>query len=405
MSFKIALSGLNAASSHLDVTAHNIANVNTAGFKSSRASFADVYATANNDVTKTTPGAGVRLNTIVQQFSQGNIDFTDNNLDLAISGEGFFTMKGNSGVTYTRSGAFSVDREGYVVNNNNERLQVFPPTSNGSFATGSMTDLQLQITENAPKASTKADIGVNLPGDAPLPTSTPFDPSVATSYNHATSMTVYDSLGTSHTATLYFVKDAAANTWQQHLYVDDNAVGGANTLTFSDTGELVSPASGTVGYPAYATTTGSADIQLTFDYNNSTQYGNEFGVNTLQQDGFTTGRLTGIEVDASGVVSARFTNGQSAELGKVALANFSNPNGLQQQGDTSWAETFSSGSPRVGEPGSSNFGLLQAGALESSNVDLTEQLVEMITAQRNFQANTQMISTADAVTQAIINIR
>ncbi|MBQ0797206.1 flagellar hook protein FlgE [Zhongshania sp.] len=405
MSFRIALSGLNAASAQLDVTANNIANVNTAGFKGSRAAFADVYATSNNDVTKTTPGAGVRLNTITQEFSQGNIDFTDNNLDLAISGEGFFTMKGTSGVTYTRAGSFSVDRDGFVVNNNLERLQVFPPSGDGNFSTGSLSDLQLQVSENAPKSTERAQIGVNLPANAPTPAATPFDPSLPTSYNHATSMTVYDSLGTQHTATLYFVKDAAANTWNQQLYVDNNAVGGFNTVSFSNAGELQTPASGLITYPSYDPGTGAAAMDLSFDFTASTQYGKEFGVNNLQQDGFTTGRLTGIEVDNTGIVSARFTNGQSKQLGKVAMASFSNPNGLQQQGDTSWAETFASGSPRVGEAGSSNFGLLQSGALESSNVDLTSQLVEMITAQRNFQANTQMISTADAVTQAIINIR
>ncbi|MBW2941622.1 flagellar hook protein FlgE [Zhongshania aquimaris] len=405
MSFRIALSGLNAASAHLDVTANNIANVNTAGFKGSRAAFADVYATSNNDVTKTTPGAGVRLNTITQEFSQGNIDFTDNNLDLAISGEGFFTMKGTSGVTYTRAGSFSVDRDGFVVNNNLERLQVFPPSGDGNFSTGSLSDLQLQVSENAPKSTERAQIGVNLPANAPTPAATPFDPSLPTSYNHATSMTVYDSLGTQHTATLYFVKDAAANTWNQQLYVDNNAVGGFNTVSFSNAGELQTPASGLITYPSYDPGTGAAAMDLSFDFTASTQYGKEFGVNNLQQDGFTTGRLTGIEVDNTGIVSARFTNGQSKQLGKVAMASFSNPNGLQQQGDTSWAETFASGSPRVGEAGSSNFGLLQSGALESSNVDLTSQLVEMITAQRNFQANTQMISTADAMTQAIINIR
>jgi len=405
MSFRIALSGLNAASAHLDVTANNIANVNTTGFKGSRASFSDVYATSNNDVTKTTPGAGVRLNTISQEFSQGNIDFTDNNLDLAISGEGFFTMKGSNGVSYTRAGSFSVDREGYVVNNNLARLQVFPPTGNGSFSTGSLSDLQLEVSENAPKSTERGQIGVNLPANAPVPTVTPFDPSLPTSYNHATSMTVYDSLGTQHTATMYFVKDAAANSWNQQLYVDNNAVGGLNPISFSNAGELQTPASGLITYPSYDPGTGASNLDLSFDFTATTQYGKEFGVNNLQQDGFTTGRLTGIEVDSAGIVSARFTNGQSKELGKVAMASFSNPNGLQQQGDTSWAETFASGSPRVGEAGSSNFGLLQSGALESSNVDLTAQLVEMITAQRNFQANTQMISTADAVTQAIINIR
>ncbi|CAA0091056.1 Flagellar hook protein FlgE [Zhongshania aliphaticivorans] len=405
MSFRIALSGLNAASAQLDVTANNIANVNTTGFKGSRAAFADVYATSNNDVTKTTPGAGVRLNTITQEFSQGNIDFTDNNLDLAISGEGFFTMKGSSGVTYSRAGAFSVDRDGYVVNNSLERLQVFPPSGDGSFSTGSLSDLQLEVSENAPQSTERAEIGVNLPADAPEPAVSPFDPSLPTSYNHSTSMTIYDSLGTQHTATMYFVKDSAANSWNQQLYVDDAAVGGFNSMSFSNSGELQVPTSGLITYPSFDPGTGSENLDLSFDFTSTTQYGQEFGVNNLQQDGYTTGRLTGIEVDTSGVVSARFTNGQSKELGKVAMANFSNPNGLQQQGDTSWAETYASGSPRVGEAGSSDFGLLQSGALESSNVDLTSQLVEMITAQRNFQANTQMISTADAVTQAIINIR
>ncbi|WP_373077209.1 flagellar hook protein FlgE [Zhongshania sp.] len=405
MSFNTALSGLNAAQSHLDVTAHNIANVNTTGFKGSRTAFADVYATSNNDVTKTTPGAGVRVNAITQQFSQGNVDFTGNNLDLAVSGEGFFTLKGSGGVTYTRAGAFSVDAQGYVVNTQSDRLQVFAPTGNGDFSTGALNDLKLEVNENAPQATVRGLVGVNLPGNAPVPTVTPFDPTLPGSYNHATSMTIYDSLGTQHTATMYFVRDAAANTWNQQLYVDNNAVGGANTLSFSNAGVLQTPANGLVTYPAYDPGTGAADLDLSFDFNATTQYGPEFGVNNLKQDGFTTGRLTGIEVGPSGVVSARYTNGQATQLGKIAMASFTNPNGLQQQGDTSWAETFSSGSPRVGEAGTSNFGLLQSGALEGSNVDLTEQLVEMITAQRNFQANAQMISTADQVTQAIINIR
>lgn len=404
MSFRIALSGLNAASSHLEITAHNIANVNTTGFKGSRASFADVYATSNNDVTATTPGAGVRLANISQEFSQGNIDFTDNNLDLAISGEGFFTMKGNSGVTYTRAGAFSVDRDGFVVNNSLERLQIFPLASDGSFSTGSLADLQLQITENPPQETTSGQISVNLPANAPTPTGA-FNPTVASSYNHATSLTVYDSLGTNHQATLYFAKAAADNTWTQHMYVDDVAVGPITTMEFDPTGNLTAPLGGLVTYNPHTTGTGSAPLELTFEFNNTTQYGQEFGVNDLSQDGFTTGRLTGVEVGSTGVVSARFTNGQSDQLGKVVLASFSNPNGLQQQGDTSWAESFSSGAARLGEAGTSNFGLLTAGALEGSNVDLTSQLVEMITAQRNFQANTQMISTSDQVTQAIINIR
>ncbi len=405
MSFRVALSGLNAASSQLDVTANNIANVNTTGFKSSRASFADVFATANNDVSSTTAGGGVRLAGISQLFSQGTVDITNNNLDLALSGNGFFTLKSDNGVSYTRAGSFSVDREGYVVNASNERLQVFAPSVDGSYNTSAYGDLQLQVSESAPNATSSGDIAVNLPADADVPTIATFDPTVSSSYNHATSMTIFDSLGATHTATMYFVKDATANNWGQHLFVDGNAVGTANTLTFDSLGNLQTPADGVIDFPSYDPGTGAAALDLSFDLSDTTQFGSDFSVNNLQQDGYTTGSLTGIDVAATGEISAYFSNGQSTQLGKIAMANFTNPNGLQQQGDASWRETFSSGSARFGEAGTSNLGVLQSGALEGSNVDLTEQLVEMITAQRNFQANTKMISVADEITQSIINMR
>ncbi len=410
MSFRIALSGLNAASTHLDVTAHNIANVNTAGFKSSRALFSDVFATASNDLSATATGSGVRTAAISQQFSQGNIDFTNNNLDMAISGEGFFVMSGREGLVYSRAGAFSVDREGNVVNDDLQRLQVFPVTEGGGFATGSLSDLKLQTTESPPKESTKGDIGVNLPSNA-TPPIVAFDVTNPDSYNHATSMTVYDSLGTPHQATLYFVRDAGAlNTWDQHLFIDGTEAASTEKLSFTQDGKLIpsgppGASTTTISYGAVSTGTGGRDMTLSLNFGATTQYGNEFGVNNLFNDGYTTGRMTGIDVDPKGVVSARFTNGQLQQLGKIAVAIFNNPNGLQQLGDTSWAETYTSGGPRLGEAGTSNFGLLQAGALESSNVDLTAQLVEMITAQRNFQANAQMISTSDQVTQTIINMR
>ena len=222
-------------------------------------------------------------------------------------------------------------------------------------------------------------------------------------------MTVYDSLGTPHQATMYFSRTATPNQWEQRLYVDNQPVtvnGGDafSTLSFNGNG-ILDPLTANVSYDDFDAGTGSTPISLDLNFIASTQYGNEFGVNNLYNDGYTTGRMTGIDVDAKGVVSARFTNGQLQQLGKIAVAIFNNPNGLQQLGDTSWAETYTSGGPRLGEAGTSNFGLLQAGALESSNVDLTAQLVEMITAQRNFQANAQMISTSDQVTQTIINMR
>ena len=405
MTFNLALSGINAASKDLDVTANNIANVNTTGFKQSRAEFADLYAVSLQGVSDTATGNGVRLSDVAQQFSQGNVNFTNNSLDMAINGEGFFTLSDNGQIKYTRAGAFSADRNGYVVNSSGDRLQVFPPVGNGTFNTGSMSDLQLSTAESPPAASTSAKLGLNLPGDATPPTNATFDPTDSQSFNQTTSMTVYDSLGASHTMTTYFVKQSAANTWDSYTYIDGNAVGGANTLTFGTNGQLASPANGAITLPSWAPSNGAAPLSLTLDYSNATQFGSSFGVNSLSTDGYATGRLTGINVDPTGVVLARYTNGQSIPLGQLALARFDNPQGLQQLGNTSWGETFASGQPVRGAAGTSSLGAIQAGALESSNVDLTKQLVNMITAQRNFQANSQMISTADKITQTIINIR
>jgi flagellar hook protein FlgE len=400
MPFAVALSGLNAASSDLSVTANNIANANTTGFKASRAEFADVFAVGAQDI-----GNGVAMSSVSQQFSQGGVDFTDRGLDLAISGEGFFTMRDRGVVSYSRAGAFGVDRDGFVVNAQNQRLQIFPVASNGTFNTGTLSDLQLATVDSPPQATTRAEFGVNLPANAAVPPVPVFDPTNASSYNHSTAVTIYDSLGATHTATAYFVKTATPNQWDMRFYVDGTAVGGANTLTYSNLGVLQTPVGGTVTLPAYTPVTGAAPITLTTDVLSSTQYGSTFGVNQLNQDGFASGRLSNIDVDSTGIIFARFTNGRSNPLGQVALSNFANTQGLRQLGNTSWGDTFTSGDAVRGSPGTGSFGLIQAGALESSNVDLTQQLVNMITAQRNFQANAQMISTADQVTQTIINIR
>jgi flagellar hook protein FlgE len=405
MPFRLALSGLNAASTDLTVTANNVANVATTGFKGSRAEFADLFASTQQGVSATAIGNGVRVSDVAQQFSQGNIDFTDNSLDLAISGQGFFQLSDGGAQSYTRAGAFQVNNAGFVVNAKQQRLQVYPPLAAGGFNTGATSDLNLTTGVSAPNATTGADITLNLPASAAVPATATFDPADSTSYNNTTSLTVYDSLGAAHTASLYFVKGATANNWSTRLYVDGTAVGGAQPLAYTSAGVLTTPATGQIAFPAYTPATGAAPINMTFDFGATTQFGANFSVNAITQDGFTTGRLIGIDIDASGVVQARFTNGRSNPLGQIAMANFSNPQGLQQLGDTSWAETFASGQALKGTAGNSGFGLVQAGALESSNVDITEQLVNMITAQRNFQANAQMISTADSITQTIINIR
>jgi flagellar hook protein FlgE len=410
MPFRLALSGLNAAQSDLTVTANNIANVATTGFKSSRAEFADLFASSQQGVSATAIGNGVRVANVSQQFTQGNIDFTDNSLDLAMSGQGFFVINDNGALSYSRAGAFQVDNNGFVVNAKQQRLQVYPPLANGGFNTGGLSDLSLSTGVSAPQATTNVDVLLNLPASASAPATATFDPADTTSYNHATSLTVYDSLGAAHTASMYFVKTAAANAWETRLYVDGTAVNGpgpvaVQPLTYDSAGNMTAPATGQLSWGPYTPATGAAPINMTFDYGDTSQFGANFTVSSVTQDGFTTGRLIGIDIDSSGVVQARFTNGRSNALGQIAVSNFANPQGMQQLGDTAWAETFASGQAIRGVAGSSGFGLVQAGALEASNVDTTEQLVNMITAQRNFQANAQMISTADSITQTIINIR
>jgi len=405
MTFRLALSGLNAASSDLNVTANNIANSSTTGFKESRAQFAELFAVSPQGVATLATGNGVRVSDIAQQFSQGSIDFTDNNLDLAISGTGFFTVSDNGSFAYTRAGAFRTDANGYVVNAQGQRLQVFPPVNGGGFNTGSLADLRLVTNESAPAATSNVELLANLPADATPPTNPTFDAADPNSFTRATSWTVYDSLGAAHTATIYFTKEAAAGAWNTRFHIDGTAVGGAEPLTFDNMGAMTSPATGEITFPAYPPATGAAPMNITIDFAGATQYGSTFSVSNITQDGYTTGRLIGIDIDKSGIVQARFTNGRSLTLGQVALSNFANPNGLQQLADTNWAETFSSGQALRGQAGNSGFGLVQSGALEASNVDITTQLVNMITAQRNFQANAKMISTSDAITQTIINIR
>lgn len=405
MPFAIALSGLNAASSDLEVTANNVANVNTHGFKESRAQFSEVFAIGTQSVGSSASGSGVRLSAVAQQFTQGNIDFTDNALDLAIGGEGFFVLNDNGARSYSRAGAFGVDNQGFVTNAQGARLQAYPFAGNGLFNTGTPNDLQLVTGANPPAATTSAAFGINLPANASAPINPVFDPTDPASFNHTTSVTVYDSLGAAHTATVYFIKDAAVNTWNTQVEIEGNPVAGATPIVFAPDGTIQSPAGGAMPLAPYNPGTGAANITMSINFGTATQFGSNFGVNSLSQDGFTTGRLTGVSVDPEGIVFARFTNGQSTSLGKLALANFVNPQGLQQLGDTTWGESFQSGDALLGEAGTASFGNVQSGALEASNVDLTAQLVQMITAQRNFQANAQMISTADTVTQTVINIR
>jgi len=442
MPFRIALSGLNAAQADLAVTGNNIANASTTGFKNSRAEFADVYAVAYGGISSTTPGSGVRLASITQQFSQGNTDYTDNNLDLSVNGQGFFVVEDNNGRAFTRAGEFHLDRDGYVTNNRDQRLQVFPPlgTNTTLFDTGTLQDIRVSTQTGAPSATNLVEGQFNFDSQAvPIEVTvanggstdnitTPFDPADPTTYNNSTSLAIYDSQGGGHSATIYARKvdtysgsppvpdEAINNRWQMFLYVDGAEVppaGGvagqptvAEFTTSGALGSILSPTAdpAVMQYQPLAVA-GADPLVLGFDLAGSTQFGTDFSINDLSQNGFTTGRLSGLEIDDTGVIFSRFTNGQSAVLGKVAMATVSNPQGLSQLGNTSWGETFGSGDVIYGEAQTSNFGSITSGALEASNVDIAEQLVNLITAQRNFQANAQVITTADTVTQTIINIR
>lgn len=406
MPFRIALSGLNAAQTDLSVTGNNIANASTAGFKGARTEFSDVYAVAFEGISNLATGNGVSVTGITQNFSQGNIDFTERNLDIAVSGQGFFVMKDSSGQSYTRAGAFHIDRDGYIVNQGTQRLQVFPAISGGGFNTGVLSDMQLSTSDGPPQPTSTISARLNLSSSDAVPATVPFNPADPTSFNNSTSTVIYDSLGTAHTSTLYYVKSAVPNQWDTYQYIDGNVVasGGVSpiSITFNPDGSLAGPTN--IAYDAVPSGTGALPLQVGVNYANSTQFGSAFAVNGLSQDGFSTGRLSGIDIDDEGVVFARFTNGQSNPLGKVALANFANVGGLRQQGDTAWAQSFDSGDLILGEANTASFGLIQSGALEASNVDIAESLVNLITAQRNFQANAQVISAADTVTQTIINI-
>lgn len=399
MSFQVALSGLNAASTDLQVTSNNISNANTIGFKSSRAEFADVFSGDAVGI-----GNGVRLTDVRQEFTQGNVEITSRQLDLAISGNGFFVTSDNGSLLYSRVGAFGLDANGVVQNAEGERLQVYPPVAGTSnFNTGALSDLRITTETAPPVASTLVDMNINLPANATAPTVSPFNAGDPLTYNHSTSTILYDSLGVAHTATYYFSKTAPG--WDVNMTFDGSAVGTGQAFSFDSAGAIATPVGGNIAFPAVTPTNGANPLAINLALGNTTQYGADFTVNSINPDGQAAGRLRGLEIDQTGVIFARFSNGQSVSLGKVALANFSNPEGLQKVSDTSFQETFNSGVAQRGEATESNFGLIQSGSLESSNVDLTEQLVRLITAQRLFQANAQVISTVDEVTQTIINIR
>lgn len=435
MSFSIGLSGLQAAAKDLEVTGNNVANSSTIGFKKSRAEFADIYASSFGSCANNS-AVGVRLAAVTQQFSQGNLELTENSLDMAINGNGFFVLRGEAGadeMVYTRNGEFQVDRDGYIVNSSGQRLQAYPPkipnSTEAVFDTGKLEDVQLPLDDMPPQATTAVDMQINLNSDEVVITETdpagptfafPTDPATdpePESYNWSTTYQVYDSLGKPRDVTMYFVK-TGPDAWEVSVGMRDadgvmQDVGdGPSAIAFTPSGAIDPdnselPVTVTAGpFTTPPADNGAAALTFPIDLTGSTQYhDSDNSLNDLTQDGYSSGTISGFEVDADGVIFSRYSNGQSYVLGQVAMASFNNPQGLQQSGNNNWAASYSSGEPVYGAAGDGRLGSIESCALESSNVDLTEELVNMITAQRNYEANAKTISTADQMTQTILNIR
>ncbi len=417
MGFQQGLSGLNASSKSLEVIGNNIANANTIGAKVSRAEFADVYANAIGGSNAV--GIGVTVADVAQQFTQGNISTTDNPLDIAINGNGFFEVVKGGTVSYTRNGQFKVDRDGFIVNSQQQRLMGYPADAAGVIVPGAAGPLQMPTGGITPAVTTTIGMEMNLDArlGVTLPTAgAPIDFADPTTYNNATSQTVYDATGQGVALTYYFQK-ASTNTW--NVYVAANgtpiSVAGGNpaastTIVFPANGGTPTAPVGPVSIDIPSVTNAAGAVTaaingVALDVSGATQYGSQFGVTDLAQDGYAAGQLIGVQFEDNGIVLARYSNGETKPAGQIELATFRNPQGLQPLGGNAWGRTFASGDPLVGAPGDGNFGVLQAGALEESNVDLTAELVDMITAQRVYQANAQTIKTQDQILQTIVNLR
>lgn len=458
MSFNIALSGLNAAQKDLDVTSNNIANVNTIGFKESRAEFVDVYASSLLSGGKTKAGDGVLTSEVAQQFSQGSIQFTQNSLDLAITGTGFYaTVPSLDSLekSYTRAGQFKLNDDNFVVNSNGGHLLGFPVNDDGSSSSVSLSTaspIQIPTSSGAPQFTTEVDVRMNLPAGDSYITGAPlnFDPTDPLTFNNSTSVTVFDSLGDSHVMTYFFIKDnptTNANQWVLFTAIDGNLIDldesadGTNDaadlaaatadgrvtagnliggrLQFNSSGDFqsITPPLGFTTLPLGSTilANGADPAQaITIDFNldtagpnpnEPTQFASNFEVTSLSQDGLAVGRLTGIDISTDGLIRATYSNGTSQPLQRITLVNFANEQGLTQIGGTSWRESIVSGEALAGEAGSGTFGTINSKALEQANVNLTTELIDLISAQRNFQANSRALEVDNQLNQTILQIR
>ena len=431
MSFNIGLSGLYAANKQLDVTGNNIANVATTGFKSSRAEFSDVYSATKLGSGSKTIGNGVRLANVSQQFTQGDVNNTGNVLDMGIQGSGFFVLSNDGSLSYTRAGTFKTDKDGFITNTDGtSRLQGYGVDANGNILNGILTDLRIDTSNLPPTATSVVSSTINLNSTA-LPITAAFNPTDTATFTKQFTTPVYDTQGNQHSMDQYMVK-TAGNTWNVYTLIDGRNLNGSlptttgvtapvpSTMTFDSSGKLVQvstpPATinsdlvltgwvpGTVTNGVWTANGAASAPTITISMGNTTQYNADTARSIPTQNGYATGQITNLTIDGSGVLLANFSNNQTKPIGQLALASFTNEQGLQPVGGTSWKETFASGIPGYDAPQTGTLGSIVSNSLEESNVNLTNELVELIKAQSNYQANAKTISTQSTIMQTIIQM-
>lgn len=442
--FNQGLTGLRADQKAIEVTSNNVANANTVGFKKSRAEFADMYAGMLYHVGPQA-GTGAQVQDVAQQFTQGAITPTGGSLDLAIQGNGFFKVKDPTGKEfYTRNGAFSTDSNGYVVSSAGDRLQSYKIDPTTGKADTTLQDLKISEDVLPPSASTDASIRFNLDAREDAAPASTFDAANPSSYNSSTSMVVYDDLGRQHSLKVYMkrlnladenaVKNPGtplaagvdgskpSNTWSVYglldgvqVQVSQQTASGYSTaqdaaqIVFGADGKLQAPDLSKLQFDLsnYANSKDkfSATNKLDVDFKSSTQYGAGFVVQDLAQNGYESANFSGFDIDNAGLLSYQYTNGQRVPAGMISVYKFNNPNGLQPVGDNKWEATHKAGNELSFLSGESAFASVKQGFLEESNVDLTEELVNLISFQRSYQANSQSIKTEDALIQTATSIR
>lgn len=420
MSFAQGVSGLNAAAANLDVIGNNIANSGTIGYKTGAVQFANVYAGSM-------AGLGTKVGGIFQDFTAGAIQRTTQPLDVAIvDGDGFFRLTNGSGeVRYSRNGQFTVDKDQYIVNSTGMQLTGFPVGAKGSAVA-----LKVEPAYITPVASTKVEAQFNLDARSEVPATSPFSLTDSNTYNYSNSVSIYDSFGNTHELSIFFSKTTTGPTsWEAYAAADGQPLDATGqlipeatpattpptytsdpevlaALEFDSSGKLAATSADKLTFTGLDFSNGSAAINLEMSLTGSTQFSGDNEVRKMSPDGNSAGQLTTLEIDADGFLMGKYSNQQTMELGQIVLSSFASVNGLQNMGDNVWSETSASGAPRTGTPGmGKSLGSLLGGAVESSNVDLTAELINLIIAQRTYQANTQTVKTQDQVVQALMNLR